>query len=227
MAARPPPTRPHIGIRQSHFTTQSTVDWGEEDAWDSASDSESPSAMQRMSRTRSGMPSTAPRPVPRPAFNASSSTLSSSYTHLHAPSSYNTQVPPPTRNGWTMVRKSRSDSIDQRKEGDVDVEGDMIIGDMDQEGMEQAEDTKSKQSQGNLRDDFNKIIHGKLSVYLMPSSPTSHQACQILFISCAVANLRSLWCRPKRSLFQTVKSQKSFYVNVPYARAGVTNLSTA
>jgi hypothetical protein len=128
-----------------------------------------------------------------------------------------------------MVRKSGSDSIGEAKEGsgDVDVEGDMIIGDLDQEGREQVDITKSRPSQGNLRDDFDKIIEGKLSMCLLPSPPTPHPACQILFILSAIANPGSLPSMQKHSHFRTTKSLKSFCVNDRYGRVGATNLLTA
>jgi len=167
MAARPPPTRPHIGLGHSHFLSRSTPDWGEDDAWDSTSDSESPHVVPPIPRSR-----TAPKPVPKPASNASSSTLSSSYTHLNAPNvgsypskSQDVLVP---KNGWTIVRKTRSDSIDEQREQsgsvDVDVEGDMIIGELEQDGGESTVNTKPKHNQGCIRDDVDKIIDGIFSV---------------------------------------------------------------
>ena len=43
MTARPPPARPHIGLNPTTKFSSYAVnnDWGEDDAWDSASDSES------------------------------------------------------------------------------------------------------------------------------------------------------------------------------------------
>jgi hypothetical protein len=75
-----------------------------------------------------------------------------------------------------MVRKSRNDSIDEGREqegsGDVDVEGDIIIGELDQEGRGQTENARSKQTQGSLRDDVDQIINGIPAMYVLPSSPT-------------------------------------------------------
>ncbi|KAF8973063.1 rab-GTPase-TBC domain-containing protein [Flammula alnicola] len=153
MNPRSPPARPHIGIHLSHFS--STAEWGEDDAWDSTSDSESP--RQSTLTTSWNRPSTSssitvPKTVPRASTNSSSSTLAFSYTHLQAPSSYppkselpSTETP---KNGWTIVRTSHSrqgsqSRLDNRYEqkdvdfegdsGDVDVEGDMILGDLEPE----------------------------------------------------------------------------------------------
>jgi TBC1 domain family member 2 len=107
MAARPPPTRPHIGLNPSSHFSYSITEWGEDDAWDSASDSESTSNSQSAwvrpsqqhpaphpSRPSAGggigATSSAPKAVPRKSpQNSSSSTLAFSYTHVSAPS------PPP------------------------------------------------------------------------------------------------------------------------------------
>jgi hypothetical protein len=138
--------------------------------------------VQPTARSRSSISSTPPRPVPKPALNTSTSTLSSSYTYLGAPGSFpskaqDMQVP---QNGWTIVRKSRSDSIGERREqdgiGDVDVEGDMIIGDLEQDGGDPVANTKLKQNQGCLRDDVDEIINGTFrvshAVFTYPSSRT-------------------------------------------------------
>jgi len=194
MTARPPPARPHIGIHPSnHFVSRSTADWGEDDAWDSTSDSESPRQTLSNSWNRpptSSSTTTAPKPVPKPANN-SSSTLAFSYTHLNAPdpSSY----PPRTevrdsaqapKNGWTIVRKShdrrRSQSIEgleqpkqdsDHGQGDVDVEGDMILGDLDSEAP--PDETlptsalpphlKPKKDLGSIKNDVDEIVNGTIS----------------------------------------------------------------
>ena len=151
---RPPPTRPHLGINPpAHLPSYSSVDWGEDDAWDSASDHESP--VNTVSIPRSSSVSV-PR---RPNANRSNSTLAFSYTHLTAPSpsSYPSSQPSPgspphpldSKAGWTIVRteqevrKSREvigDKTQMEKEvkqkncsGDVDVEGDMIVGELEQD----------------------------------------------------------------------------------------------
>ncbi|KAF9478813.1 RabGAP/TBC [Pholiota conissans] len=154
MKPRSPPARPHIGINLSHFS--STAEWGEDDAWDSTSDSESPrqstlnTSWSRPSASTSS--ATAPKVVPRRTSNASSSsTLAFSYTHLQAPGSYppkelaSVEAP---KNGWTIVRTSHSRQGSQSQldvgsenkvsgfteySGDADVEGDMILGDLEPE----------------------------------------------------------------------------------------------
>lgn len=151
---RPPPTRPHLSIHSpTHFPSYSSTDWGEDDAWDSASDHESPVHTTTMPRSSSAV--SVPR---RSNANRSNSTLAFSYTHLTAPSpsSYpSSQLlsgSPPSqpidpRAGWTIVRteqevrKSReaartSADIEVKQKscgGDVDVEGDMIVGELEQD----------------------------------------------------------------------------------------------
>lgn len=154
MNPRSPPARPHIGI---HSSFASTADWAEDDAWDSTSDSESPRQSSIVNRT-SAPPSTAtpiasaPRPVPSKVSSDSSSSLAFSYTHLAVPGSYPPRPelvdPPAPKNGWTIVRTSPNhhtgDDLDEQTStggpestdvdgdsADIDVEGDMILGDLD------------------------------------------------------------------------------------------------
>jgi TBC1 domain family member 2 len=137
MAARPPPTRPHINLNPSSHFSYSITEWGEDDAWDSTSDSESVSNTQsvwgrplnqpghpRPSGVTSTPTSTSapkPVPVPRKSQNSSSSTLAFSYTHVSAPSptgsspfpSHGDSIPPTTmKNGWTIVQKAGEDGRD-------------------------------------------------------------------------------------------------------------------
>ncbi|OCH91444.1 RabGAP/TBC [Obba rivulosa] len=148
MTARPPPARPHIGLNPSHrFSSYSVSEWAEDDAWDSGSDSESANAsVWKQSGTRASSSTTAPKPVPRPALNHSSSTLAFSYTHINAPnpSSY----PPrseqqPSKHGWTIVRSSTEHQLAHETEkgtetaGYVDVDGLMIMGNLDSEATEE------------------------------------------------------------------------------------------
>lgn len=185
-SARSPPARPHIGINPSHFSTRSsTADWGEDDAWDSTSDSESPrqSTLAHPWRPPASTSSTAPKPVLKPAHKSSTSTLASSYTHLNAPnpSSY---PPRPEeikgpQNGWTIVTKShdhrRSESVDRNRlpksedsesQGDVDVEGDMILGEFDLESVQDLPSSlshsKPKKDRGRIREDIDDIVNGML-----------------------------------------------------------------
>lgn len=192
MAARSPPARPHIGIHPSnHFAPADS--WVEDDAWDSASDSESP-RQTTLSTPWNRSSSSAPKPVPKPASNASSSTLAFSYTHLSAPnpSSYpprpeygtgDTQAgTPPQKNGWTIVRtahdhndnrhsqdntKPKASGVSDHDEHDpdIEVEGDIILGDLETEQLaDQAGPppihTKLKQYQGSIKDGIDAIVNG-------------------------------------------------------------------
>ncbi|KAF5380609.1 hypothetical protein D9615_004631 [Tricholomella constricta] len=189
MAARSPPARPHIGIHPSnHFGTRAAGDWGEDDAWDSASDSESPrpsSLAKSWNRSSASSSTTAPRPVPKPISNSSSSTLAFSYTHVSAPnpSSYppreETTLEP--KSGWTLVKKSNErrrvlagDAPEQGSaegQGDADVEGDMILGDLESEvvALDQTPPPalplhiKAKHGQGIIRNDVDEIVHDPLN----------------------------------------------------------------
>ncbi|KAK7035472.1 GTPase-activating protein [Paramarasmius palmivorus] len=148
---RPPPARPHIAIRSPTLDTQ---EWAEDDAWDSTSDNES---------------------SPKTDNN-----LAFSYTHLNAPnpSSY------PPKHGWTIVRKSSTDSrtLTQGEpvqdspqnppEPDTDVDGDMILGELEPEPIVQSQEslsssapiisTKPKHSQGILRENLHEIVKDPL-----------------------------------------------------------------
>lgn len=152
MNPRSPPARPHIGIHLSSFQT---TEWAEDDAWDSASDSESPrqSSLHSSWGKRNPPTITAPKAVPnRTSSNSSSSTLAFSYTHLQAPNpgSYPPKGEPGVskspKNGWTIVRtvpdrNNLSNGSGERDPvskpdlhvGDLEVEGDMILGDLEPE----------------------------------------------------------------------------------------------
>ncbi|KAH9951534.1 rab-GTPase-TBC domain-containing protein [Amylocystis lapponica] len=188
MAARPPPARPHIGINpSSRFSSYAVTDWAEDDAWDSASDSESPGASYKRANAR-GPSTTAPKPVPKPVLNTSSSTLAFSYTHVHAPSpsSYPTRHEQPTKHGWTIVRKSSDqrtssegrdvrNSAEGRPSGYEDVESDMVVGELEPEVMENsAHHSKVRHDQGVLRGDVQEIIHDPL--YLVRRRPFKRSA---------------------------------------------------
>ncbi|KAG7446344.1 RabGAP/TBC [Guyanagaster necrorhizus] len=185
MTARSPPARPHIGIHPtSHF---SSLDWGEDDAWDSASDSESP---KQSTLSLTGKRTSAPRAVPMPAYNksdSSSSALAFSYTHVNAPNS--SSYPPRTeefvapKTGWTIVRKSQSDkpaekyvssSQDDSYDnitspeglGDTDGESDMILGELeyDAPGPEIPNPPlgKAQTDKGSIREDTDAILNDPL-----------------------------------------------------------------
>ncbi|KAF4621322.1 hypothetical protein D9613_000483 [Agrocybe pediades] len=189
MNPRSPPARPHIGLHLSRFS--STADWGEDDAWDSTSDSESPrQSTLNSSRNRPTASSTisAPKAVPRNSSSSSSSTLAFSYTHLQAPSSYPPKDSIPQeapKNGWTIVRTSHSRNTSQsklesgsiqkgvdldryaRENGDTDVEGDMILGDLEPEASDLVVDapnappthtSKAKHNVASIRTDADDIV---------------------------------------------------------------------
>jgi TBC1 domain family member 2 len=186
MKARSPPARPHIGVySSSNFGVPAPGDWGEDDAWDSASDSESPrqsSISRSWNRPSPPRSTTAPKAVPRPSNDSSSSNLAFSYTHVTAPnpSSYpreETLLAP--KSGWTLIKKAqeknRDDAIDSvdsgsfaDNSGDADVEGDMIINDMESEVSLRDQTTTSvlyprsklKENQNSIRDDVDEIVHG-------------------------------------------------------------------
>ncbi|KAJ8487568.1 hypothetical protein ONZ45_g14292 [Pleurotus djamor] len=189
MAARPPPARPHIGINPQHSFSgaNSTNEWAEDDAWDSTSDSESP--RQSTYSYNRGQGST-PKPVPRPAHNTSSSTLAFSYTHISPPnaSSYPPRngLPeeakesslPDAKSGWTIIRTSHDrnnektavDEVPPRKDdadprGDGDIEGDLILGDLDADSVPdlaavEVLHNKSRLNKGSMRSDIEEIFRG-------------------------------------------------------------------
>ncbi|KAI6040309.1 rab-GTPase-TBC domain-containing protein [Pisolithus marmoratus] len=181
MAARPPPARPHVGLHSSFNNPRASTEWGEDDVWDSASDSESPLRPSRPS-WRATAPSVkqqlpaqaAPKPVPRPSSNSSSSTLTFSYTHVSAPSpsSYPPKVEESpsqlSKGGWTVVRKP---SISQRNtdgkslvtnsydmNGDADLDADMVVGDFEPE-LEPVVGAKARLSQGSMKPDAEEVVN--------------------------------------------------------------------
>ncbi|KAL4073913.1 rab-GTPase-TBC domain-containing protein [Scleroderma citrinum] len=176
MTARPPPARPHIGLHSS-FTAKVNADWGEDDVWDSASDSESPrqstiAHLWKPNTTQSKQqpsPATPPRPVPRASRNSSSSTLALSYTHVSvpSPSSYpKMESPGQSSKGWTMVRKpsiSQSstnklqvNSDDVHEDADLDV--DMVVGDFEPE-IGPVVGFKARPPQGLVRSDAEEVVN--------------------------------------------------------------------
>lgn len=180
-APRPPPARPHVGINPpSHFSAYSATDWVEDDAWDSASDSESPVA------TTIARSSTSAVSVPkRPTGEKSNSTLAFSYTHLNAPSpsSYPPrpeQISTPTQRhegkaGWTIVRteqelrksQEHSTAVAARTEADtelkgssdVDVESDMVVGDLEQDMVPMP--IRPRNGKETIRSDVDELVRGK------------------------------------------------------------------
>lgn len=196
-AARPPPARPHIGIRPTttQFSSYSIVDWGEDDAWDSGSDEERSttavsSGSSRNAKSSASTSKTTPaRVVPRPSSNTSPVSLSSSYTHVNAPnpSSY-----PPVSNlsdevtkgkdraGWTVIRKNRdSEEGRARTIAEDDLESEMIVGEMDTESLHDRQaDTLEGSATPSLkvkpipkiRPEVQKIMNGRRTFFL----PVSH-----------------------------------------------------
>ncbi|GJJ06357.1 hypothetical protein Clacol_000548 [Clathrus columnatus] len=157
---RPPPTRPHVALNPpSNFATYNNLDWGEDDAWDSTSDSESVVPVT-VAPTRS----TAVAVPKRSNANSSNSTLSFSYTHISAPSpsSYPSErgeslgvlsKEAESKAGWTIVTKTNESAtskdhsfspsskknlgtvktLTKFDEKDIDEEIDMVVGDLEQE----------------------------------------------------------------------------------------------
>ncbi|KAI0254043.1 rab-GTPase-TBC domain-containing protein [Lactifluus subvellereus] len=194
MAARPPPTRPHIGLNPSSHFSYSITEWGEDDAWDSASDSESASNSQstwlRSPQPAPSRPSgatSAPKPVPRKSQNSSTSTLALSYTHVSAPSpgsypSHTDPIPPPAKNGWTIVQKESGDGVriddrtephdvpgpDREGEGDND---DMLFEDLQAEFIDMpiAATAKSRLEAACVRQDAAEIASDPLRLLRRPS----------------------------------------------------------
>ncbi|KAI0305729.1 rab-GTPase-TBC domain-containing protein [Multifurca ochricompacta] len=187
MAARPPPTRPHINLNPSSHFSYPTNEWGEDDAWDSASDSESASNSQsawgRSLQTTPSRPSgaaSAPKPVPRRSQNSSSSTLAFSYTHVSAPSpgSYpsHTDLIPPTKNGWTIVQKTNGDGslgVDDKTEShevepDHEGDNDMVFEDLESEFVDMPVLPKSRPNAACVRLDAVEIANDPLRLLRRP-----------------------------------------------------------
>ncbi|KAL9711574.1 GTPase-activating protein [Leucoagaricus gongylophorus] len=183
-----PPARPHIAVHSSHFASSSTTDW--DDAWDSGSDSEERrqgSVASLWNRSASGSSATAPKQVPPRSNSASSSsTLAFSYTHVNVPNpgSYPTpkvieEAAPCSKvqNGWTIVRTQGDRNRSCNREiapsrvdhgTDVDVEGDMILGELETDfdnsehpGLNSAIhiSARSKQLAASVREDAEEIVN--------------------------------------------------------------------
>jgi hypothetical protein len=91
----------------------------------------------------------------------------------------------PPKNGWTIVRKSddRRQNVDERigakdeeDGGDLDLESDMIMGDLEPEiAADTTATTKLKQDQGSIRDDVDEIVTGTLVHFISFSTPLIQQ----------------------------------------------------
>lgn len=181
MMARPPPTRPHISLNPPSHFSYSITEWGDDDAWDSASDSESQSNPQATwSRSPQPTPSrpsgatSAPKPVPRTSQNSSSSTLAFSYTHVSTPSpgsSYPSHAdaivtPTTTKNGWTIVQKATGDggvAIDDKiepHEVGPDGDHDMVFEDLEAEFVDMPVLPRSRPDTVCVRKDAAEIANG-------------------------------------------------------------------
>ncbi|KAI0029973.1 rab-GTPase-TBC domain-containing protein [Vararia minispora EC-137] len=161
MAARPPPARPHISkVNPSHLS-YSIAEWGEDDAWDSGSDSESPAATAwRLPSPAHPNPS-APKPVPSRTKNAhttsdsgTSSSLAFSYTDVSVPSPSSYPSPPaapelentPRQNrgsDWTLLVKAHDGTSAVRRAeasaraGDAEgVDEEMVLGELEPDALE-------------------------------------------------------------------------------------------
>ncbi|KAH9047830.1 rab-GTPase-TBC domain-containing protein [Lactarius hengduanensis] len=190
MMARPPPTRPHISLNPPSHFSYSITEWGDDDAWDSASDSESQSNPQATwSRSPQPTPSrpsgatSAPKPVPRTSQNSSSSTLAFSYTHVSVPSpgsSYPSHAdtivtPTTTKNGWTIVQKAAGDggvAIDDKIEPhDVGPDGDhdMVFEDLEAEFVDMPVLPRSRPDTACVRKDAAEIANDPLRLVRRPA----------------------------------------------------------
>ncbi|TRM69482.1 rab-GTPase-TBC domain-containing protein [Schizophyllum amplum] len=187
MTARPPPARPHLAVHASDFGRTPT-DWAEDDAWDSGSDDgdrRQPAASDVWPRAESSAPKPVPMRTTMSDKSSSSSTLAFSYTHVSAPnpSSYSPRnEQQPARNGWTIVRTSGEGARGEADEAnpppelyeqrgdDVEVEGDMILGEMDPdptsgEGEEHTQHSRiphEKTGKAAIRDDAEAIAQDPL-----------------------------------------------------------------
>lgn len=171
--ARPPPTRPHIGINTpTRFSSYASVEWAEDDAWDSASDSESssqrpPVGTSPNSRTKViTESSTAARPVPRPKRSPSQSSLTFSYTHVNAPSPSSYSPKPENlhshKQSWTIVSKPAEHGLQMTKEETIGEEFDLEDVDAADTDTEISATRLSKERNGSetVRSDADEVVQG-------------------------------------------------------------------
>jgi len=180
MSARPPPARPHIGLNPHLSTFGTSSEWVEDDAWDSASDSEShhPNKPWNASRQQSTAPKNVPGKLAR-SSSSSSSNLASSYTHIHAPDpgSYppNSDLPPLNKGGWTLVKtsgdKDQKSSLKDLKDSDIDqdtlaasttseVADELVVGDFDDSVVVHGAPLRAKESRSSIRTQVDEIVAG-------------------------------------------------------------------
>jgi TBC1 domain family member 2 len=181
MSARPPPARPHVG---PHLSSFGASDWVEDDAWDSASDSESPHLNKSWNPTKqqSSPPKNVPGKIARTS-SSSSSNLASSYTHIHPPnpSSYppKLDIPSPNKGGWTLVKtsgdKDQKPPPKDLKDSDIDhdtlatstiseVADELVVGDFDDPVLLHGPSLKVKESRSSVRKQVDEIVAGASKV---------------------------------------------------------------
>lgn len=175
MSARPPPARPHIGLNPHLSSFGTSSEWVEDDAWDSASDSESPQPNKSWNRQQSTAPKNVPGKLVR-SSSSSSSNLASSYTHIHAPdpSSYppNPDLQPPNKGGWTLVKasgdKDQKSSPKDPKDHDPlaasamsVVVDELVVGDFDDSVVLHGPPLKAKESRSSVRNEVDDIVAGE------------------------------------------------------------------
>ena len=180
MSARPPPARPHIGLNPHLSSFGTSSEWAEDDAWDSASDSESPhfNKSWNSSRPQSTAPKNVPGKVVR-SSSSSSSNLASSFTHIHAPdpSSYPSKpdLPPLNKGGWTLVEasgdKDQKSPLKDLRDSDIDHDtltasttsqtaDELVVGDFDDPLALQGSPLKARESRSSVRDQVDEIVIG-------------------------------------------------------------------
>lgn len=182
-------TRPSqaIGMSTASRFSYSSIDWAEDDAWDSASDSESPAHRPKNTSNHSvgkmGLEATVsspPRAIPtgtgkQNQSQSPSSSLNFSYTHVNAPSpgSYSKMGESihNHKTSWTIVSKSsenrttgpsRSEDTQRtirRKASDEIVVDDFIIAELD-EGNETSLRHGSGASESGIRAEAEEIEKG-------------------------------------------------------------------
>ena len=185
MTARPPPARPHIGLNpatSTRFSSYATVEWAEDDAWDSASDSESAipssSAKQTPARAATADFSIPARHAPKQTRSPSAGSIAFSYTHVSAPSpgSYtdnsviSNAQDSPSKASWAMVNRlaqqqngipqlgnegsSRSTSLAEEF-----VVEDVIVSDMEGMGLD-TKSSKPRAGRESVKLDAQDIVQG-------------------------------------------------------------------
>ncbi|KAF9070082.1 rab-GTPase-TBC domain-containing protein [Rhodocollybia butyracea] len=200
-----PPPRPHIALHPSNnfFKTSETI---EDDAWDSASDGEE-APQSTFSFSTWSRPSSTPKPVPKPITSENTS-LAFSYTHVNAP---NPGSYPPREEtlqpGWTIVRTRRSSNSanndESVPEADTDVEGDMILGDLDAESSPAVPDSAKS---GSIRDDAEKIADDPLCGIRRPA-PISQKSKDNITHSDKLMRERSIRTNRKHKFVDCLSSQ--------------------